>query len=150
MCVVIRTHLDTRFFPVGGEKGSHAPARWRRRRSMHRHACHSTSTPPDTACVGTFPGCALPVMSMRIGTTAAAVLCGSLYLYMWYVSCVRVERCSYTKYVRVFRLYSYSSSIYVLTFTPPSGVLAKKKNLRGKTMASIPDDRCNRVVLVYE
>ena len=45
ICVVIRTHLDTRFFPVGGEEGRHASARWRRRRSMHRHTCHSTSTP---------------------------------------------------------------------------------------------------------
>ena len=85
-------------------------------------------------------------MSMRIGT-AAAVLCGSLYLY---VVCIVSEGGTLFLYVRVFRLYSYLSSIYVLTLTPPSGALAKK-NLRGKTnLASIPDDRCNKVVLVYE
>ena len=86
-------------------------------------------------------------MSMRIGT-AAAVLCGSLYLY---VVCIVSEGGTLFLYVRVFRLYSYPSSIYVLTLTPPSGVIAKKKNLRGKTnLASIADDLCNRVVLVYE
>ena len=76
---------------------------------------------------------------MRIGT-AAAVLCGSVYLY---VVCNVSEGGTLFLYVRVFRLYSYASSIYVLTLTPPSGVLAKK-NLRGKTnLASIPDDRYN-------
>ena len=79
-------------------------------------------------------------MSMRIGM-AAAVLCGSLYLY---VVCIVSECGTLFLYVRVFRLYSNPSSIYVPTLTPPSGVLAKKINLRGKTnLASIPDDRCN-------
>ena len=65
---------------------------------------------------------------MRIGT-AAAVLCGSLYLY---VVCIVSEGGTLFLYVRVFRLYSNPSSIYVPTLTPPSGVLAKKKTFVGK------------------
>ena len=103
---------------------------------------------PDTELVGTYPRCALPVMSMRIGTTAAAVPCGSLYQY---VVCIVSEGGRLLLHVRVFRVYSYPLSIYVLTLTLPSGVLGKKKTFRGKTnLASIPDDRCNRVVLVHE
>ena len=68
-------------------------------------------------------------MSMRIGT-ATAVLRGSLYLY---VVCIVSEGGTLFLYVRVFRLYSCPSSIYVLTLTPPSGVLAKeKKSFVGK------------------
>ena len=79
-------------------------------------------------------------MSMRIGT-AAAVLCGSLYLY---VVCIVSEGGTLFLYVRVFRLYSNPSSIYVPTLTPPAGVLAKKKKPSWETnLASIPDDRCN-------
>ena len=84
---------------------------------------------------------------MRIGTTAAVVLCGSLYLY---VVCIVREGWNAVP-ICASVLYSHPSSIYVLTLTPPSGVLAKKKNLHGKTnLASIPDDRYNKVVLVYE
>ena len=85
-------------------------------------------------------------MSMRIGT-AAAVLCGSFYPY---VLCIVSEGGTLFLYVRVFRLYSNPSSIYVPTLIPPSGVLAKKKNLRGKQswLASPMIDAT--VVLVYE
>ena len=62
-------------------------------------------------------------MSMRTGT-AAAVLCGSLYLYVVYIVS---EGGTLFLCVRVCRLYSNPSTIYVLTPTPPSGVLAKKK-----------------------
>ena len=102
---------------------------------------------PDTARVGTYPGCALPVMSMRIGTTAAAVPCGSLYQY---VVCIVSEGGRLLLHVRVFRVYSYPLSIYVLTLTPLSGVLAKKKTFVGKQtwLASPMIDAT--VVLVYE
>ena len=85
-------------------------------------------------------------MSMRVGT-AAAVLFGSLYLY---VVCIVSEGGTLFLHVRVFRLYSYRSSVYVLTLTPPSGVLAKKKNFVGKQtwLASPVIDAT--VVLVYE
>ena len=84
---------------------------------------------------------------MLIGTTAAAVLCGSLYLY---VVCIVSEGGTLFLYVRVFRLYSNPSSIYVPTLTPPSGVLAKKKTFVGKQtwLASPMIDAT--AVLVYE
>ena len=85
-------------------------------------------------------------MSMRIGT-ATAVLCGSLYLY---VVCIVSGGGTLFLYVRVFRLYSYASPIYVLTLTPLSGVLAKKKTFVGKQtwLASPMIDAT--IVLVYE
>ena len=81
MCVVIRTHLDTRFFPVRGFD----------RYVVHRH-----------------------------------------------VMCVLI------------RSYLDTRFSYVPTLTPPSGVLAKKKNLRGKQtwLASPMIDAT--IVLVYE
>ena len=74
-------------------------------------------------------------MSMPIGT-AAAVLCSSLYLY---VVCIVSEGGTLFLYVRVFRLKSYPSSIYVPTLTPPSGVVAKKKTfVRKQTWLASP------------
>ena len=84
---------------------------------------------------------------MRIGTTAAAVLCGSLYLY---VVCIVSEGGTLFLYVREFRLYSNPSFIYVPTLTPPSGVLAKEINFGG-TQIWLPSPMIDvTVVLVYE
>ena len=55
---------------------------------------------PDIARGRKYPGCALLVVFMRIGT-AAAVVCGSLYLY---VVCIVSEGGTLFLYVRVFRL----------------------------------------------
>ena len=85
-------------------------------------------------------------MSMRIGT-AAAVLCGSLYLYVVYIVS---EGGTLFLYVRVFRLYSKPSSIYVPTLTPPSGVLDKKKKLRRKQAWLTSPMIDATVVLEYE
>ena len=84
---------------------------------------------------------------MRIGTAAAAVLCGSVYLY---VVCFVSEGGTLFLYVRVFRLYSYASIIYVLTLTPPSGVLAKKKTFVGEQTWLVSPMIDATVVLVYE
>ena len=148
MCVVIRTHLDTRFFPVGKE-GRHAPARWRQRRSMHRHTYHSTSA--SHWCP--TPHGSEHILGVRYRScpcvleTAAGVLCGSLYLY---VVCIVSEGGTLILYVRVFRLYSYPSIIYVLTLTPPSGVLAKKKTFVGEQTWLVSPMIDATVVLVYE
>ena len=83
-------------------------------------------------------------MSVRIGT-AAAVLCGSSYLY---VVCIVSEGGTLFLCVRVF-LYSYPSSIYVLALTPPSGVLAKKKTFVGK-QTWLASPMIDATVLVYE
>ena len=73
MFVVIRTYLGMRFFPVGwggGEK--HAPAYM----SLNLYF----TMVPDTSLVGTHPGCALRVTSVRI-EVAAVLESGSLYIY---------------------------------------------------------------------
>ena len=104
MRVVIRAYLDTRFFSVGGGRRREARAGTLAPATTHAPAYMSLNISftlvPDTAWGRTYPGCALPVMSMRIGT-AMAVLCGSLYLY---VVCIASEGGTLFRYVRVFRL----------------------------------------------
>ena len=146
MCVVTRAYLDPRFFPVGGGEGRHAPAR-----------CAS-----DEACTG------IHVTQLLLHTGARhrmsrniSWVCstGHAHAYwngrgssVWFVIpiclCIASESGMLFLYVRVFRRYSNPSSIYVPTLTPPSGVVAKKKNLRGKTLASPMIDAT--VVLVHE
>ena len=127
LCVVIRAYLDTRFSPVegGGRKEARAGTLAPATKHAPAYICHSTSTS------------ALPVMSTRIGT-AAAVLCGSFYLY---VVCIASEGGTLFLYVSS---YSNLSSIYVPTLTPPSGARAKKKKPSCETnLACVPNDRCN-------
>ena len=80
----------------------------------------------------------------------ARQFCVVRYTYTWYVVCIVSEGGTLFLYVRVFRLYSNPSSIYVPTLTPPSGVLAKKKTFVGKQtwLASPMIDAT--AVLVYE
>ena len=128
MYILIVTHLDTRFFPMGGKEGRHAPARWRQRRSMHRHTYHSTST---------SHWCPTPhesehILGVRYRSCPCVLerprqFCVVRYTYTKYVVCIVSEGGTPFLYVRWFRLYSYPSSIYVVALTPPSGVLAKKK-----------------------
>ena len=155
MCVVIRTHLDTRFFPRGGRgreacAGTLAPA------TKHAPAYMSLNfyftLVPDTA-----PHESEHILGVHYRSCPCVLeqrprqFCVVRYTYTRYVVCIVSEGGTLFLHVRVFRLYSYPSSIYVLTLTPPSDVPATKKKLRGKTnLASIPNDRCNRVVIVYE
>ena len=67
-------------------------------------------------------------MPMLIGTTAAAVLCGSLYLY---VVCTVSEGGTLFLYVRVVVLFKPFIHLCANSYTP-IGCTSQEKNLRGK------------------